>query len=108
MITLAAWDSYLIFLALTGVTVWLQHMAFRTAKWQAQELRRRAIGIETVLVLFLLVVWSGDADWMTWVMVQGGFLMAGGVKIAAAHLDALKAGHLLGQVMRDADAAQDS
>lgn len=108
VITLAAIDSYLIFLALTAAATALEHMAFRTPKWRRREFVRRLIGIETVLGLFLLVVWSGDADLVTWAMVQGGFVVAGSVKLGAAYLDGLRSGHLLDQVMQDADTAQNS
>jgi hypothetical protein len=108
VITLEKIDAYLVFLLLTAGAVWLEHMAFRTPAWQRREFVRRAIGIETVLLLFLLVVWLGDADMTTWVMVQGGFLVAGGVKAATAYLDSLRSRSLLGKVSHDANAAQDS
>lgn len=105
--TLAEVDSYFIFVVLVAVVVGLEHLAFRTPAWQRREFVRRAIGIQTVLVLFLLVVWLGDADALTWLMVQGGFLVAAGVKAAMAYMDELRASAVMGRMANDDDAAQD-
>lgn len=108
VITLAQIDSYLIFLILTAGVTGLEHMAFRTGKWRRRELIRRAIGIETVLVLFLLVVWLGDADVWTWAMLQGGFLVAGAIKATAAYVDRLHMEQFQAMVIHESDAETDS
>lgn len=96
---LERFDSFLIYLLLAALFVGFEHMAFRGAKWQRRELARRAVGIETVMLLGLIVVWDGDADLTTWAMIQAAFLVAGLVKVVAGYIDTLRGNALRSALM---------
>lgn len=58
----------------------IEHLAFgRHPKWKPREMARRAIGIGTVMALALIPVILGGLDWLTWLMLLAGFLLAGGI-----------------------------
>ena len=77
------------YLAILAALIAALHMGFRTPQWQRRELLRRAVGDGAVLVLFgLIVLVAGAADWQTWLMLVGGFVIAAVVKIAFSYYDA--------------------
>lgn len=81
------YSAYLIILAALIAAL---HMAFRTPQWRRRELLRRAGGDSTVLGVFALVVLvvGKAADWLTFVMLAGGFVIAAAVKVTFSWYDA--------------------
>lgn len=80
----------------------IQHMAFRSPYWRAQELTRRAIGIGTVLGLYGIfgVLWAGG-DLVTYLGIVGYFVVAGIVKLGHEWVDKARKAPLVGRLHHD-------
>lgn len=90
--------SYGAFAAITALFAGLGHMAFRGPRFRRHELMRRAIGEAVVLALFyLLLVVPGHADFRTWLLITGGFVVAGTVKALGEWVDRQRLSGLKGQ-----------
>lgn len=98
--------QYAVFIGLTVAATVALHMAFRTAHWQQRELTRRAIGIVTVMGLFALtVLLAGTADAVTWLMIVGGFVVAGGAKWVCQWFDNTRRAAVIERLGRDDEGA---
>lgn len=61
-----------------AVVIYLQHVTLGR-RWAHNEVARRALGICTVMGAFVPLAATGIIDLVTWAVVLGGFVIAGGV-----------------------------
>lgn len=81
-------SSYATFAATAALFAGLGHLAFRSPRFRRYELMRRAIGEAVVLALFYsYLVVPGHASKETWLLITGGFVIAGCVKALCEWFD---------------------
>lgn len=59
-----------------AVIIWIEHKVVGNL-WRKHELARRIMGIVTVMGLSIPLLLRGLLDWGTWLLLLGGFAVAG-------------------------------
>ena len=68
----------LLTLAILGVVIYVQHVTLGR-RWQRNEIARRVLGIVTVMGALVPLAAARIIDIVTWAVILGAFIVAGGV-----------------------------